>query len=203
MPIPIKGFFGKAPNEPEGGNPGSVKIKEAPLPCLIAIGITAFGCLVLFFFPDKSGFFYFQRFTYGTVETNLYYLENEVIRARFQDPRLHFALNCASSSCPPLPREPFIPERLNQQLDREARAFINDTNNVRFDSSQNILYLNSIFKWYEDDFVAWLRQNRSTKNPTLTDYVRLYLDKPARDDLGAHPEPATIEFLPYDWGLND
>ena len=52
MPIPIKGFFGKAPTEPEGGNPGPVKIKEAPLPCLIAIGITAFGCLVLFFFPD-------------------------------------------------------------------------------------------------------------------------------------------------------
>jgi multicomponent Na+:H+ antiporter subunit D len=52
MPIPIKGFFGKAPNHAEGGNLGPVTIKEAPLPCLIAIGITAFGCLVLFFFPD-------------------------------------------------------------------------------------------------------------------------------------------------------
>ena len=47
MPIPIKGFFGKG-----SGNPGPVEIKEAPLPCLIAIGITAFGCLALFFFPD-------------------------------------------------------------------------------------------------------------------------------------------------------
>ncbi len=52
MPIPIKGFFGKSPDHTEGGNPGPVAIKEAPLPCLIAIGITAFGCLVLFFFPD-------------------------------------------------------------------------------------------------------------------------------------------------------
>jgi multicomponent Na+:H+ antiporter subunit D len=47
MPLPIKGFFGKG-----NGGPGPVKIEEAPLPCLIAIGITAFGCLALFFFPD-------------------------------------------------------------------------------------------------------------------------------------------------------
>jgi multicomponent Na+:H+ antiporter subunit D len=47
LPIPLKGFFGKAP-----GNPGPVEVKEAPLPCLIAIGITSLGCLLLFFFPD-------------------------------------------------------------------------------------------------------------------------------------------------------
>ena len=86
-----------------------------------------------FFFPSKSGFFFFQRFTYGGVETSLYFLENKVIRKRFSDPRYHFGLNCASSSCPKLPNVPFYPDRLNEQLDREAFAFINDKNNVRYD----------------------------------------------------------------------
>ncbi|MFQ5468489.1 MAG: proton-conducting transporter membrane subunit, partial [Kiloniellaceae bacterium] len=52
MPIPLRAFFGKAPGNP-GSNPGAaVTIKEAPLPCLIAIGVTAAGCIVLFFIPD-------------------------------------------------------------------------------------------------------------------------------------------------------
>jgi hypothetical protein len=158
---------------------------------------------VLFFFPEKSGFFFFQRFTYGTVETNLYYLENKVIRVRFQDPRFHFALNCASSSCPELPREPFLPERLDHQLDKEARTFINDARNVRFDPDRNILYLSSIFKWYEEDFTGWLRANRSMAEPTLTDYVLLYLAEPTRAELASLNGPPALEFLPYDWGLND
>lgn len=157
----------------------------------------------LFFFPDKSGFFFFQRFTYGKVETNLYYLENKIIRVRFQDPRFHFALNCASSSCPELPREPYLPEQLDSQLDREARSFINDKDNVRFDPSENILYLSSIFKWYEEDFVGWLGENHPIGHPTLRDYVLLYLAEPARGTLAARPEPPSLEFLPYDWGLND
>ena len=86
----------------------------------------------LFFLPRKSGFFFFQRFTYGGVETSLYYLENRVIRNRFSDPRFHFALNCASRSCPQLPGVPFYPDTLDEQLDKEATKFINSTSNVRY-----------------------------------------------------------------------
>lgn len=158
---------------------------------------------LLFFFPSKSGFFFFQRFTYGGEETSLYYLENEVIRVRFQDPRFHFALNCASSSCPELPREPFYPERLGEQLDREARKFINDERNVRFDTGTATLYLSSIFDWYEEDFTDWLREQRGFDEPTLADYVLLYLEPPARDALHGLRDQLAIQFLEYDWGLND
>jgi hypothetical protein len=157
---------------------------------------------LLFFFPDKSGFFLFQRFTYGGQETSLYYLENEVIRLRFQDPQFHFALNCASSSCPELPPEPFYPERLDQQLDREARKFINDERNVRFDPLTRTLHLSSIFNWYEEDFTGWLKAQGASAEPTLVDYVLRYLEQPARDALAEQSDIA-IQFFEYDWGLND
>ena len=88
---------------------------------------------LLFFFPAKSGFFFFQNFTYGGAETSLYYLENSVIRKRFSDPRYHFGLNCASSSCPQLPGVPFYPDRLNEQLEAETVRFINSVENVRYE----------------------------------------------------------------------
>jgi len=159
--------------------------------------------LLLFFFPDKSGFFFFQRFTYGGTEIDLYALENKIIRKRFDDPRIHFALNCASLSCPKLPKEPFYPDRLDIQLDREAKKFINDTGNVWFDEEHNTLHLSSIFKWYEEDFTSWLATYYPSKKPTLAAYVALYLQPESAMLLEKRPETLSIEFLPYDWGLND
>jgi hypothetical protein len=78
----------------------------------------------LFSLSEQKRFF-FQRFTCGTVETSLYSLEHSVIRKRFADPRCHYALNCASSSCPQLPRVPFYPDRLDEQLEFESKKFIN------------------------------------------------------------------------------
>ena len=158
---------------------------------------------LLFFLPDISGFFLFQRFTYGGKQTNLYNIENKVIRPRFQDPRIHFALNCASSSCPELPRTPFYPETLDQQLDAETKKFINDSRNIRYDEEQNTLYLSSIFSWYEEDFSNWLSAHQPQKNPTLLSYVRRYLDSPVNAEIEEKRETMLIEFMPYDWGLND
>jgi hypothetical protein len=158
---------------------------------------------LLFFLPDTSGFFLFQRFTYGGRETNLYNLENAVIRERFQDPRIHFALNCASRSCPELPRLPFYPETLDQQLEAETIKFINDRRNVRYDEEQHTLYLSSIFAWYREDFTSWLNKHHPGKKPTLPGYVQLYLTPRMSSAIENRQETMTIEFLPYDWGLND
>jgi hypothetical protein len=73
---------------------------------------------LLFFMPDKSGFFYFLRPVFGGDQMSLYALENDLIRPRFSDPRIHFALNCASARLPaPAParlqrRDAQFPRRL-------------------------------------------------------------------------------------------
>lgn len=158
--------------------------------------------LLLFFFPSKSGFFLFHRFIYGGKQTSLYQLENGVIRKRFGDPRFHFALNCASTSCPKLPKTAFYPETLDQQLGDEAHKFINSTNNIRYDRITNTLYLSSIFKWYKDDFLSWLERQDSDKTPSLYAYILLYADGELSITLRNAKDP-NIKFLPYDWGLND
>ncbi|MBT8333474.1 MAG: DUF547 domain-containing protein [Desulfobacterales bacterium] len=158
---------------------------------------------LLFFFPSKSGFFFFNRFIYGGRETSLYYLENKVIRERFEDPRFHFALNCASSSCPKLPRTPFLPETLAKQLDQETRRFINNEQNVRFDATNQTLYLSAIFKWYEEDFSHWLHAHHPELSPTLTSYVLLYFDPETAASIKREQAELKIEFIDYDWALND
>ena len=158
---------------------------------------------LLFFFPSKSGFFFFQRFTYGGAQTSLYNLENRVIRKRFADPRYHFGLNCASSSCPQLPRVPFYPDRLDEQLDKETVKFITSVENVRYDALANTLYLSAIFDWYEQDFVNWLEMSSPGQGLDIVDYVIRYLDKDISALITRAGDTLRIEYLPYDWGLND
>ena len=101
------------------------------------------------------------------------------------EPRIHFAINCASFSCPRLLNEAYSASKLEDQLERATSHFINDP-------SKNIITpttveLSKIFKWYGDDF---------TEKYSLIDYVNLYADiKISRD--------SKIIYLIYDWGLNE
>lgn len=156
-----------------------------------------------FFLPTGSGFFFLQKLTYGGARTSLYYLENSVIRKRFDDPRIHFALNCASLGCPQLPQQPFYPETLSADLDRETRAFINDDSKVRFDAATQTLYLSSIFKWYTRDFTHGTIKGQPETKRTLAEYVLLYMEPDKRTALATAKDSINIEFLDYDWGLND
>ena len=70
---------------------------------------------------EKTSFFYFTKFLMGGDDLNLYDLENKIVRPTFKDGRVHFALNCASGGCPQLPPEAFTPEKVDEQLSREAR----------------------------------------------------------------------------------
>ena len=77
-------------------------------------------------------------------------IEHEILRPTYKDPRIHFAVNCASKGCPPLIAEPYDGNRLDEQLDRSARDFINnpEKNNLAGDK----LYVSKIFKWFSEDF---------------------------------------------------
>jgi Protein of unknown function, DUF547 len=73
-------------------------------------------------------------------------------RGRFDDPRVHFGVNCASIGCPPLREEAFVAERLDAQLDEQALRFMSDRTRNRFDAAARRLELSKIFDWYGDDF---------------------------------------------------
>lgn len=141
---------------------------------------------------DDKGFAFFKQPKYRVDghEVSLDDLEKRIIRPRFQDGRIHFALNCASGGCPKLPREPFLPQQVDQQLEREARRFINEKRNVDFDVASNKLRLSMIFKWYRDDFAP--------SDPALIDYLNRY-----RMSGLALPKNVPIEYIDYDWRLND
>ena len=87
---------------------------------------------------------------YDGRKVSLDYIEHEVLRRRFADPRIHFALNCSAVSCPPLRAELYAPDRVDEQLDDAARTFINDSEAVFVRGGE--LYLSRIFRWYAEDF---------------------------------------------------
>ena len=123
-------------------------------------------------------------------------IEHEILRKWDPiDPRIHFAINCASIGCPKLPDASFDPARLDEQLDREARRFINDPEKVRLNREKNILYHSAIFDWFEEDFLAVA--------PALTDYILKYLNEKDKAYILEHRDAVELKALSYDWGLNE
>ncbi len=133
---------------------------------------------------DKFTFFWRRRLMVGGRWISLYDLENDVIRP-LGEPRVHFALNCMVRSCPRLPREPFVADRLEQQLETAARDFLNDPRHVHVDAGT--VYLSRILDWYGNDFLM--------KSPSILDYVDRYRASPL-------PRDAKVAWLEYDWSLN-
>lgn len=153
---------------------------------------------------DKIGFFFLQEVQLGGESTNFYDLENSLIRSRYQEPRIHFAINCASLGCPQLPQEAFTSPRLDEQLDREARRFFARHQNLHFDHDAETVWLSPILDWYESDFTQWLEQHHPDRPATLLEYVSLYAPKEHEAALlRARDEGYEIDFIEYDWGLND
>lgn len=155
-------------------------VRDAKPPSLLSI------------FPG-GGFFAAQKFIFGGERYSLYKLENGIIRERFDDARLHFALNCASVGCPDLAREPFQAGQLDEQLERQTRLFINSPKGHLLDHSEKKIRLSAIFDWYREDF--------EKNGVTVLDYVERYLTdaKPFQE---ARKNGYELAFLDYDWSLN-
>jgi hypothetical protein len=116
-------------------------------------------------------------------------IEHNILRPRFKDPRVHFAINCASKSCPPLRPEPYSGSRLNQQLDDAARSFINDPRNNRLEG--NTLYVSMIFDWFGGDF-----------SDDVIGFFLRFAEQDLKKQLESQRERIQIEYLDYDWSLN-
>ncbi|MDT8377413.1 MAG: DUF547 domain-containing protein [Desulfotignum sp.] len=116
-------------------------------------------------------------------------IEHEILRPRFQDPRIHFAVNCASKGCPKLISHPYETQTLAQQLDAVTRDFINnpDKNYLK----GNTLYVSRIFKWFAEDF-----------NHDIRGFFLQYASDDLRQALAAAGDGLNIRYLDYDWSLN-
>lgn len=116
-------------------------------------------------------------------------IEHGTLRADFAEPRIHFALVCASVSCPPLRGEAYRAAQLETQLEDQARAFLGDASKNRFVVATGTLYLSRIFDWFAADFEA--------AAGSVPGYVARYMSLPAA------AQDVEVEFLDYDWSLND
>jgi len=130
-------------------------------------------------------------------------IEHSILRPTFKDARIHFAVNCASVSCPPLAAEPYRPLTLDAQLDAAARAFLASSEGVRVEG--NTLRVTSLFKWYGDDFTdqfaPLVSGSREARERGILGVIAQY-GPPAAADLARSGQP-TITYLSYDWSLND
>ncbi|MEM7436471.1 MAG: DUF547 domain-containing protein [Myxococcota bacterium] len=146
------------------------------------------------------GFFYGLRFELDGHRTNLYDLENEVIRG-FRDARIHAAINCASISCPPLAPKAFEGRKLDAQLDQVTHAFCSSPAHVRVDVPTRQIQLSAIFDWYRTDFEEHAR--RLGLPPTLLAFVQAFANDEVREALDkAQAEGYEVAFLEYNWSLN-
>ena len=129
-------------------------------------------------------FFLTNRITVAGTKMSFNKLEKDIIRPRFAEPRVHFALNCASRSCPPLRNEPYDAAKLDAQLDEQARIYVNSPSGVQPEGDGAAL--SKIFDWYKEDFggeaavAAFLKKYRSGK----ADFKK-------------------ITYQDYDWSLNE
>lgn len=121
-------------------------------------------------------------------------VEHKILRPRFEDARVHAAVNCASESCPPLRNEAFVGKRLDAQLDEQVRAWLADESRNQFDLAAGKLRVSEIFNWFKSDFV------RDGGN------VQGWIAKYAPEKVATAIQSGTklkLSYLDYSWKLND
>ncbi|MEP0710437.1 DUF547 domain-containing protein [Algoriphagus sp.] len=134
--------------------------------------------------PLIKDVWHYKFFKIGGQESSLDEIEHSILRKEFEEPRIHFAINCASVSCPPLLNEAFEAKTIDAQLDKVAKSFINSSRNK---ITPDAIQISSIFNWFKGDF---------TKNGSLIDYLNKY----SKVKIKAN---AKVSHLDYDWNLNE
>lgn len=122
--------------------------------------------------------------TSGKNKISLSDVEHKILR-KMNEPRIHFAINCASFSCPNLLNEAFLPETIDKQLETVTKSFINDKTKNTITATD--IKISEIFNWFGSDF--------KTKKTSVIDFINKYstvkIDKKAK-----------VKFLDYNWNLN-
>ena len=143
-------------------------------------------------FPTKGpmeipGFFDKKVYTVNGTSITLNGIENDVVRKKFNDARIHFALVCGAKSCPPIQSYAFKPEKLDTQLELLTRKSIQNNAFTKVDAKKGSANVSMIFNWYKDDFIK--------AKGSVVNFLNAYLKTPL-------PANAAIENYTYDWALN-
>jgi hypothetical protein len=133
------------------------------------------------------------RLTVGGTERSLDHIEHQILRT-MDEPRIHFAIVCASMSCPRLRNAAYTGPKLEAQLAAAAREFFTDRKHFRVTASSTTVYASSILKWFRADFGG--------TDATLLAFARKWTTDPARRALLERPG-LTIDWLDYDWSINE
>jgi len=136
--------------------------------------------------PWKQEFFTL----FGAIR-HLDYIEHEVIRKEFNEPRIHFALVCAAKGCPALSTNAYRANWLEAQFEEAAKSFLNDTTRNRFDANEGRFYLSKIFSWFGEDFVKKYGSVLAYAAPRIK-------GAPINAEDGYQ-----VSYLSYDWTLNE
>ncbi|GAB5524442.1 MAG: hypothetical protein Roseis2KO_23140 [Roseivirga sp.] len=125
-----------------------------------------------------------EWFQIGGQDFSLDRIEHKILRKDFEEPRIHFAVNCASISCPVLRPEAYTADKVDRQLDEQARIFLNDP--TRNSITENRIEVSKIFSWFGGDF---------KKGQSLLEFIDQYTKVDIDDK-------AKVRFMKYDWNLN-
>lgn len=137
-------------------------------------------------------------------------IEHEVLRkpGAYDEPRVHFAVNCASVGCPMLREEAYVAARLDAQLEEQARRFLGDRSRNRYQAESGRLEVSRIFDWFKEDWTSGYRGYEGRTAPSASReqyfaaYAALLADRPEHRKL-IEERKVPIRFLDYDWTLND
>jgi hypothetical protein len=143
-------------------------------------------------------------------ELSLDMIEHDTLRkpGAYDEPRVHFAVNCASVGCPMLREEAYVAARLAAQLEEQTRRFLADRSRNRYHAGDNALEVSEIFRWFGVDWSSGYRgfDGKGEAMQSLAQFFAKYADLLA--DAPAHRQAITerraaIRHLDYDWTLND
>ena len=159
----------------------------------------------LFGNPFKDRFF-----TLLGRESHLDQIEHEMLRkpGSYDEPRVHFAVNCAAIGCPMLREEAYVAERLDAQLEEQARRFLSDRSRNRYNADSGRLEVSRIFDWFKEDWTSGYQGYEGKTEPIrsreqyFAGYAQLLADAPQHRKL-IQDQKAELRFLDYDWRLND
>ena len=129
----------------------------------------------------------------GDIQISLDDMEHKVLR-KMGEPRIHFAIVCASKGCPKLANRAYLAALLEEQLARNTRDFFANRNNFRYDAEKNRFYLSSILDWFGEDFGRTSADQLRTIAAYLPDRASVQAAKSGR---------VRVSYLDYDWSLND
>lgn len=199
---PLETYVAQLARVSPDSNPAAFPTRDAKL----AYWLNAYNALVLHAFardyPDgkdrlhsafgRYRFFFRRKFVVGGQSRTLDDIESRTIRGEFRDPRVHFALVCASTSCPWLSREAYDHTRLAGQLERATSQYLSQSRNFRADARAKVVYLPKIFDWFQKD---WGRSE--------ADLLRFVARYRPQDAVLLQDKALKVRFFDYDWSLND